>query len=263
MTKRFGVLLGLGLVLGAGVVIGLGYDDTPFYPGSKWRVHDGTRPQPPVVTPGPAVSVAPPSDAVVLFDGTNTDAWRAGDGKPCTFKVADGAMTVGGGDAWTKQSFGDCQLHVEWSSPNPPNGTDQGRGNSGVFLCGDYEIQVLDCYENKTYADGMAAAIYGQFPPLANVCRKPGEWNSYDILWTAPRFKGEAGNEVETPAYFTVLFNGVVVHNHTAPKGPMRFRALSQYQRHDVKGPIHIQDHGNPVRYRNIWVRELKGYDEG
>ncbi len=263
MVKRLSLLLGLGMVLGAGVVIGLGYDDTPFYPGSKWRVHDGNRPQPPVVTPGPAVSVAPPSDAVVLFDGTNTDAWQMDDAAACRWKIADGAMIAGGGGVRTKQSFGDCQLHVEWSAPNPPNGSDQGRGNSGVFLCGRYEIQVLDCYENKTYADGMTAAIYGQYPPLANVCRKPGEWNSYDIIWTAPRFKGDTGDEVETPAYVTVLFNGVVVHNHTSPKGPMRFRDVSRYQRHDIKGPIALQDHGNPVRYRNIWIRELKGYDEG
>ena len=163
----------------------------------------------------------------------------------------------------------DLQPRGVWRLPAPPRiclaGSsgehDQGRGNSGVMFFGRYEIQVLDCFNNLTYADGHAAAIYGQYPPLVNASRKPGAWQSYDIVFTAPRFKDDGS--LESPAYATMFHNGVVVHNHTALIGPMAYRALAHYRPHGPKGPILLQDHGNPVRFRNIWVRPVKGYDEG
>ncbi len=275
-SRRAGrVLLTLGALGVAGLSLAaaarqdkpkLGYKDTPMLPGGKYHVHDGDRPMPPVITPPtPSTQDAPgkpPSDAVVLFDGTNSDAWRSERGGPAEWKVEDGSLITGGGKGsiLTKGEFGDCQLHVEFATPTPPTSSDQGRGNSGVMLFGRYEIQVLDSYENLTYPDGQASAIYGQYPPLVNASRPPGQWQSYDILFTAPRFK--ADGTVESPAYATVLHNGVVVHNHTALIGPMTFRGLPKYQAHGPKGPILLQDHGNPVRYRNLWVRELKPYDQ-
>ncbi len=235
----------------------LGYTDTPMQPYGTYRVHDGTRPQPAVITPGTCSTQdtpgLPPSDAIVLFDGKDLSKWKNG-------KLEDGVLVVSGGSPTTRDEFGDCQLHIEWASPTPPKGRDQGRGNSGVMLFGRYEIQVLDCFENQTYPDGQTAAIYGQYPPLVNACRKPGEWQSYDILFTAPKFKDDGS--VETPAYLTMLHNGVLVHNHTPLLGAVAFRALAKYSKHGPKGPIVLQDHGNPVRYRNIWVREIKGYDQ-
>ena len=242
----------------------LGYTDTPMQPYGKYRVHDGTRPQPAVITgasastqdtPGKA-----PSDAVVLFDGTDLSKWTAGGGKPAKAKVEDGALVISGGTVSTREEFGDSQIHVEFASPNPPKGRDQGRGNSGVMLFGKYEIQVLDSFDNQTYPDGQAAAIYGQYPPLANASRKPGEWQTYDMIFTAPRFKEDGS--VETPAYLTMFHNGVLVHNHTPLLGEVAFRALARYSKHGPKGPIVLQDHGNPVRFRNLWVREIKGYDQ-
>ena len=243
----------------------LGMSDTPMLPGGKWHVHDGTRPWPKVIE-SPTASTQempgrPPSDAVVLFDGKDLSHWVNDKGEPTSWPLENGSMVTkaGAGYAYSKDQFGDCQLHVEWATPNPPKGTSQGRGNSGVFLFGKYEIQVLDSYSSPTYADGQAAAIYGQYPPLVNASRKPGEWQTYDILWTAPKFKGD---EVETPAYVTVLHNGVVVHNHTKVLGPMAYRQFPKYVAHGPKGPIGLQDHGNPVRFRNIWVREIKDYDQ-
>jgi hypothetical protein len=258
-------------VAAAGLVLAqekpkLGFKDTPMLPGGKWHVHDGDRPQPPVVTPGTSsTQEAPgkaPSDAVVLFDGKDASRWHDGRGGPARWKVEDGALVVTGGTGAlvSKDEFGDCQVHIEWAAPDPPRGSDQGRGNSGVLLMGRYEIQVLDTYKNLTYPDGLAGAIYGQYPPLVNACRPPGQWQSYDILFTAPRFKSDGA--LETPAYVTVLHNGVLLHNHTALLGPMVYRALAHYTPHGPKGPIALQDHGNPVRYRNIWVRPIKGYDE-
>jgi hypothetical protein len=243
----------------------LGFKDTPMLPGGKWHVHDGDRPQPPVIAPGtPSTQESPgkaPSDAVILFDGTDLSHWRTGNG-PAAWELKDGAIVTGAGkgELRSREEFGDCQVHVEWSAPTPPRGRDQGRGNSGVLLMGRYEIQVLDCFENLTYPDGQTAAIYGQYPPLVNACRPPGQWQTYDIIFTAPRFKPDGS--VETPAYATVLHNGVLVHNHTALLGPMTYRNLAKYTPHGPKGPLALQDHGNPVRYRNIWVRPLKGYDE-
>jgi hypothetical protein len=211
--------------------------------GIKW-------PEPPVVTPG-KTDADPPSDAVVLFDGKDLSAWEGGD----QWKVEDGVAIVQGGDITTKQSFGDCQVHVEWSAPVPAKGSGQGRGNSGVFLMDKYEVQVLDSYENETYFDGQASAIYKQQPPMVNAMRKPGEWNTYDIIWTAPKFK-ENGS-LESPAYITVLHNGVLTLNHFELQGITPFNEVPHYTAHG-KAPIHLQNHGNPVRYRNIWVREIK-----
>jgi len=258
--------VGLSAGLAAWAAGELGFKDTPLLPGGKWHVHDSDRPRPPKIDPGTASTQEtvgrPPSDAVVLFDGKDLSNWRDDRENPTRWKVEDGAMVAvpGAGQVSSKQEFGDCQLHVEWTSPTPPTGSSQGRGNSGVFLMGRYEIQVLDGWDNPTYADGSAGAIYGQYPPLVNACRKPGEWQTYDIVWTAPRFKQDG--TVETPAYATVLHNGVVLHNHTALLGPMVYRQLARYTPHGPKGPIGFQDHGNPVRYRNVWVRELKDYDQ-
>jgi hypothetical protein len=155
----------------------------------------------------------------------------------------------------TRKEFGDCQLHLEFATPNPPSGRDQGRGNSGVLFFGHYEIQVLDSFENLTYPDGQAAAVYGQTPPLVNASRKPGNWQTYDIVFIAPRFKADGA--VESPAYVTMFHNGVLVHNHTTVIGAMAFRALPKYTPHGPKGPLSLQDHGNPVRFRNVWIREL------
>ncbi len=243
-----------------GVMGQLGYQDTPFLPGQKWRVHDSKRPQPSVVTPA-SIPGNPPSDAIILFDGKDLSKWRsAWTGGPARWKVENGYMEIvpGTGDIQTVEEFGDCQLHIEWMIPEDVKGSGQGRGNSGIFLMGRYEIQVLDSYENQTYADGMAAAIYGQYPPLVNACRKPGEWQTYDIIWIAPRFEGE---KLVRPGYLTLIHNGVVVHYHTPIMGLTRHRRFPTYQPHPPVGPLRIQDHGFRVRFRNIWYRPLKGYD--
>jgi len=243
----------------------VGYDDTPMLPNSKWRVHDGKRPQPRIVSPGSYGTQdklgRPPSDAIVLFDGEDTSEWMGRNGGRIQWKVENGAMVVaaGTGDIQTKQRFGDCQLHIEWAAPAEVRGESQGRGNSGVFLMGRYEFQVLDGYNNITYADGTTAAIYGQCPPLVNACRKPSEWQTYDIFFVAPRFEEE---KLVSPAYVTLVHNGVLVHHHQELLGPTGHKILPSYMPHPPRGPIRLQDHGNPVRYRNIWIRELKGYDE-
>jgi hypothetical protein len=214
-------------------------------------------PEPPIVKPG-KTNADPPSDAVVLFDGKDLSAWEGGD----QWKIEDGVAIVQGGDITTKQSFGDCQVHIEWSSPVPAEGSGQGRGNSGVFLMDRYEVQVLDSFENETYFDGQASAIYKQSPPMVNATRPPGEWNTYDIIWTAPKFHGNGS--LESPAYITVLHNGVLTLNHFELKGVTPFNEAPHYTEHG-KAPIHLQNHGNPVRYRNIWVREnnpIKGVRE-
>lgn len=199
-----------------------------------------------------------PSDAVVLFDGKNLSQWCAMNGSPTKWVAEEGVMKCvpGSGYVRTVQNFGDCQLHVEWMAPTPVEGSSQGRGNSGVFLGWDrYEVQVLDSYQNKTYADGSAASIYCQYPPSVNASRPPGQWQTFDIIYTAPRF--EADGKLSSPAYMTVTHNGVLVHNHVELTGPTGWLGRTPYQPHPEKQPISLQDHGNPVRYRNIWVREL------
>lgn len=243
----------------------LGYQDTPMIPGTKWHVHDGTRPQPKVITPGIPSTLeeagTPPSDAIVLFDGKDLAQWRSGDGSEAKWKVENGYLEVAPktGDIFTKGEFGpDVQLHLEFATP-PPVGDGQGRGNSGVFLFGQYEFQVLDSFDNPTYADGQAGSVYGQMPPLVNASRKPGQWQTYDIFFTSPRF-GEGG-KVAKPAYVTIVHNGVLVQNHTELIGGTGHRNLPGYKPHGEKGPIKLQDHSNPMRFRNLWVRELKPVD--
>jgi hypothetical protein len=244
----------------------IGYQDTPIIPGTKWHVHDGTRPQPRVVEPtnlGEIAPVAPPSDAIALFDGRSLSEWESvKTGGPAGWKLEGGYMEVVAktGNIRTKRKFGDIQLHVEWAAPAKVESESQGRGNSGVFLMGLYEIQVLDCHQNLTYPDGTTGAMYGQYPPLVNACCPPGKWHVYDVIWEAPRF---AGAKLERPAFITVLHNGVVIHHHAELQGPTQHKILATREPHDATGPIILQDHGNPVRFRNIWVREMRGYDQG
>jgi hypothetical protein len=236
----------------------LGYQDTPVLPDSGYHVHDGNRPQPPVVTPGDGS--AAPSDAKVLFDGSSLAEWSGKDG-PAKWKVENGYMEVapGTGAIRTNLKFGSCQLHLEFAAPEVVKGDSQGRGNSGVFMMGTYEIQVLDSYNNPTYADGAVGAIYGQYPPFVNAIRTPGTWNYYDIIWERPVFDGE---KVVKPAYVTVLLNGVVLHHRRKLMGATGHKNISGYTAHDATGPLELQDHGDLVRFRNIWVRELPELDE-
>jgi hypothetical protein len=226
-----------------------------------WPIHDESRPHPVVVDPGTGVPQAtpgrPPSDAISLFDGRDLSAWQAQDGGPAAWKVGDGYFEVvrGAGSIQTKRAFGDVQLHIELMEPLPAVGSSQERGNSGVFLMSTYEVQVLDSYENETYADGQAAALYGQYPPLVNACRRPGEWQAYDIVFEAPRF--DAHGQVTKRARVTVLHNGVIVQHATEYTGPTGWKVRPPYQAHPAKLPLALQDHGQPVRFRNVWVREL------
>lgn len=240
----------------------LGYDDTPFLPGGQWRVHDANRPQPRVVTPGGDCCGAP-SDAIVLFDGTSLDGWLSKKtGGPAEWKLENGYMEVvpGTGYVQSKAKFGSCQLHLEFASPAEVKGESQGRGNSGVFLMGLYEIQVLDNFQNPTYADGTVGAIYGEYPPLVNAIRQPGEWNCYDIVWEAPEFNGP---QLLKPAYLTVFLNNILLHNRKELLGTTSHRVLTTYVPHEPELPLELQDHGDLVRFRNIWYRPLTGYDEG
>ena len=230
----------------------VGYDDTPYLPDGEWRVHDGSRPRPEVVAPGEGT--APPADAIVLFDGTDMSAWRQGD-ELARWRVAEGYMEVNGtGSIETAERFGDLQLHLEWAAPAEVVGESQGRGNSGVFLMGIFEVQILDSFQNVSYADGQAAAMYGQYPPAVNVCRAPGEWQSYDIFFRAPVFERDA---LVLPAVVSVVHNGVLVHHAREFIGATSHRRVATYSAHEAEGPIGLQDHGNPVRFRNVWVRRL------
>jgi len=220
------------------------------------------QPQPPIVTPGtPGAASTAPSDAIVLFDGTSLDAWEPADAsKGMRWKLRDGAMmpVLNAGYIQTKQEFGSCQLHVEFASPERAQGEGQSRGNSGVFLMGQYEVQVLDSYDNTTYPDGQAGALYGRAVPLVNASRGPGEWQTYDIIFHRPIFDGD---KVVKRATFTVLHNGVLIHDHVELSGGTGWdgpHAVTDYVPHGDKGPIQLQDHGNPVRFRNIWIRELE-----
>ncbi len=203
------------------------------------------------VNPGEA-----PSDAIILFDGRDLSKWSTVAGADAKWEVKDGAFTVtkGLGDIKTKQTFGDMQLHIEWRTPSVIVGDGQGRGNSGIFLAERYELQVLDSYESPTYSNGQASSIYKQAIPLVNATRKPGEWQVYDVVFTAPKFSDNG--RVVTPASVTVFHNGVVTLNHYIITGPTEYKGLPVYKAHG-KASIKLQDHGNPVSYRNIWVREL------
>lgn len=226
-------------------------------PTISWPQHSMDRPQPPVVTPAPAgAPLPPPSDAIVLFDGTSLSQWTSDSGKPAGWKLQDGYVEVAGtGNLVSRRAFGDVQLHVEWSAPTPAQGEGQERGNSGVYLMSTYEVQVLDSYQNPTYPDGQAAAIYGQYPPLVNASRPPGVWQSYDIVFHRPRF--DASGKLLTPARFTVIHNGVLVQDNVEPTGPTAHKRRPPYVAHPDTMPLLLQNHGNPVRYRNIWARPL------
>ncbi|MBI4910086.1 MAG: DUF1080 domain-containing protein [Acidobacteria bacterium] len=243
-----------------------GYTDTPQIPNQKWKVHDSARPKPRKITPGLPIPSAPaPADAIVLFDGKDLSKWvmqvRGGQPAEPRWTVRDGYMEIAprSGRLMTKEKFGDVQLHVEWMIPSGGQGAGQGRGNSGVELMMRYEIQVLESSQNVTYADGQAASLYGQWPPLVNVSRPEGEWNSYDIFFEAPRFDGE---KLTKPGFVTVVHNGVLMHHHQEILGTAVHRRVATYRPHGAEEPLSLQDHGHPVRYRNIWVRKLKSYDE-
>ena len=235
-----------------------GYTDTPLIPGSKWRVHDQARPQPKIVSPGTGdLGVTPPADGLVLFDGKNLDRWTPLDGRqlpPDT--IRNGAFNVvKTGNIRTKEEFGDFQLHVEWRTPEAKEGFDpMNQGNSGVLPMEEFEIQIIESNVSYIYADGNAGAIYGQFPPLVNPARKPLEWQSFDIFFTAPKFEGDT---LKSPAFITVIYNGVLVQNHQQILGAVRHREVPAPYQVKEKGSILLQEHGSPVEFRNIWIRPL------
>ncbi|MGC1723696.1 MAG: family 16 glycoside hydrolase [Isosphaeraceae bacterium] len=254
---RFGLV---SVILTSGLVGGMAagrIGDLPTPP--RWRQHDIHRPRPPVVEPAAAGSTASvaPQDAVVLFDGAKLDAWQTSAGGPAGWMVKDGYLEVvpGSGSIQTKAEFGDIQLHVEWAAPDPPVGKGQDRGNSGIFLMGQFEIQVIDSYKADTYADGQVGAIYGQYPPLFNAARPPGQWQSYDIAFRRPRFD-ETGKLLE-PARLTVFLNGILVQNNEQPWGQTSWLEPTAYDPTVLRGPIQLQDHDHRVRFRNIWLRNL------
>jgi hypothetical protein len=237
-------------------------------PGQKWLVHDHSRPQPRKVTPGERIpTMSAPSDAIALFDGKDLSKWTAvsfgrGGAAPVTepqWKVVDGHAEMRGGIA-TKESFGDIQLHVEWTTPpvDDPMRVGQQRGNSGVVFMGRYEVQILSGFNNPTYADGGAGAVYGVYPPMVNPCLPEGEWNSYDFVFEAPRFDGD---KLVKPAFLTLFFNGIVVHNRAQFLGTTSHEPIAVYTPHAVELPLQLQGHVGPAWYRNIWVRRLPGYD--
>jgi len=245
---------------------GPGYDDTPRLPNSPWLVHDRRRPQPPMVEAGKKPG-APPADATVLFDGKDLSQWQGGNPSG----VENGCINIlKTGEIRTKRSFGDCQLHVEWATPAVADGDLMNWGNSGVFFLAKreppvngshsnatdgHELQIIESHDSKIYADGIAGAIYGQAPPLVNAARQPGQWQTFDAVFTAPRFKGK---KLVQPAYFTVFWNGLLVQYHKASLGPSMHRTLATYDSQETSGPIRLQEHHSAVRFRNIWVRPLK-----
>ena len=241
----------------------LGYKDTPKIPGTDWHVHDGDRPQPRIVKPGEQFSqkASPPGDAIVLFNGKDFSKWQSGQGGEVKWKIEDDYMeTTRTGIIRTKDQFGDFQMHLEFATPSKVEGSGQGRGNNGVNIYGRYEIQVLDSYQNKTYPDGQAGALYGQSPPLVNASKGPGEWQTYDIIFEGPRWN-EAG-ELTRKASITLFHNGVLVHNKKELLGGTTHRAIRPYRQHPPYGPIELYEHGNPVRFRNIWIRPIGEYDK-
>ncbi|MCY4233644.1 MAG: DUF1080 domain-containing protein [Bacteroidetes bacterium] len=221
-----------------------------------WDVHDLDRPQPPIVSPRGHLTSSPPSDAIILFDGTNLEEWTHTNGVPATWVLTDGYMEVapGSGTLQSKRPFGDVQLHIEWATPN--SGTGQDSGNSGVYLMSTYEVQILNSYSNQTYPDGQAASLYGQYPPLVNASLPPLEWQSYDIIFRRPHFNDDGS--LKRPAIVTVLHNGILVQDNIVLTGPTDHRSRPPYRLHDDKLPILLQDHNEPTRFRNIWVRDLE-----
>ena len=255
-TKLFTIIPCI-IVMAANVTHARLYGDPPT-DNNPWQVHDESREQPKVVVPGNEPG-APPADAIVLFNGKDISQWEADKPEknvPSKWRIVDGALesVKKAGYIRTKQAFGDCQLHVEWATPSHVMGSGQGRGNSGVFLMGKYEVQVLDCYQNQTYPDGQAGSVYGQNPPMVNVSRAPGKWQTYDIIFRQPRMKD---GKLVRPGYMTVIQNGVVVQDNWQLEGPTKHKARTKLAAHPDKSPLKLQDHGNPVRYRNIWIREL------
>jgi hypothetical protein len=243
----------------------LGYNDTPIVPGTKWHVHDGDRPQPRLVTPAASFShQAPaPSDAIVLFDGKDLSKWQVANGGDAKWKVENGYMEVApkAGSIQTREKFADFQLHIEFATPAKVDGNSQGRGNSGVLMNGIYEVQVLDSYDNPSYPDGQAGALYGQTPPLVNASKKPGEWQSYDIIFESPRWDADGKNIKK--ANVTVIHNGVVLHHKREYLGNTPHRKNGDYSKpHAPEMFIQLQDHNNPMRFRNIWLRKLGEYDK-
>jgi hypothetical protein len=209
-----------------------------------------------IVWPEPAkvesgVAGGPPSDAIVLFDGKDLSKWKGGE----NWEIKDGYAIARKNGINTKDAFGDCQLHLEFATPEKIEGKGQGRGNSGVYMMEKYEVQILDSWNNPTYFDGQCASIYKQTPPMVNASRKPGEWQTYDILWEGPRFNDDGS--VKKPAFVTVLHNGIVVQNHFELLGSTFYDQPAKYEKHPEKMPIHLQFHGNPTRFRNIWIRDM------
>ncbi len=254
---RFGLV---SVILTCGLVGGMAagrIGDLPTPP--RWRQHDIHRPRPPIAEPAAAGATAAvaPKDAVVLFGGAKLDAWQTSEGAPAGWMVNDGFMEVvpGSGSIRTKAEFGDIQLHVEWAAPDPPAGKGQDRGNSGIFLMGQFEVQVIDSYQAETYADGLVGAIYGQYPPLFNAARPPGQWQSYDIAFRRPRF--DVTGKLLEPARLTVFLNGILVQNNEQPWGQTSWLEPTAYDPAVLRGPIQLQDHGHRVRFRNIWLRNL------
>ena len=240
LARRVTVTAFAALLLSGGT-LGAAYFFKEYKSGIVWE-------EPAIVDPGGNGSA--PSDAIVLFDGTDMSEWNGGENWP----VEDGVATARKGGISSKRKFGDCQIHLEFATPAEVKGNGQGRGNSGVYIMGRYEVQILDSYKNTTYYDGQCGAIYKQTPPIVNASRGPGQWQTYDIIFTAPRFNDDGS--VKTPAYVTVLHNGVVIQNHFELQGGTSFTAPASYRKHAEKESINIQFHGNPVRFRNIWVRE-------
>lgn len=243
----------------------VGYTDTPILPGTSWHVHDPNRPRPAEVKPAETFShnAPAPSDALVLFDGKDLSQWQSNKGGAAEWKVEDGYFEVvkGKGNIRTKQEFEDFQLHLEFATPEKVQSNSQGRGNSGVFLLGAYELQVLDSYDNPTYPDGQCGAMYGQYPPLVSAVKPPGTWQTYDIIFEAPRWDA-SGKQIKK-ATLTVIHNGVVLHHRKEYMGTATHKQIATYnQTQSSRGPIGLQDHGNPMRFRNIWIRPLGEYDK-
>jgi len=263
------MLLWIGVWCGANPAAeeedGMGYSYGPQLPNSPWRVHDRRRPQPPFVEPGERPG-DPPADAIVLFNGKDLSCWESfkgyedwdGPGSPPPENaIEDGCLNIlKAGWLRTKQQFGDCQFHIEWAVPAKRDAGNLYWGNSGIFFMGKFELQILESRENRIYADGMAGSIYGQTPPMVSAARKPGQWQSFDVVFTAPRFLGE---KLFQPAYMTVFWNGVVVQYHTLIMGATRHLTFPSYNNSRATvGPIILQPHGSAVRFRNIWIRPLK-----